>query len=287
MDIIERWANHDEMMQPTFSEYMDDVEMPEAPINIWREKIKSCRFDCWDCNYCESVLESRLKKQKRKEMNPLVDLAIRSIDAAVDNKSNFNPKGYDVLGLSSNKVRHLLNNLCQERGTVYVDAGSYMGSTVFAALYGNSAVKAYAIDDFQDEVVKPKRKDLHKPYEDITNPVDEFIKNAEKWMNTDCSIGFSVKPIQAVEFNPKYPPRVIFYDAANDHDMIPNLEHIHKHADKDYILVVDDANFEGVMDKTKEFTKDKNIIWERTILTETSEDANDFWNGVHLAVIEK
>jgi hypothetical protein len=41
------------------------------------------------------------------------------------------------------------------------------------------------------------------------------------------------------------------------------------------------------MDKTKEFTKDKNIIWERTILTETSEDANDFWNGVHLAVIEK
>ena len=287
MDIIERWGNHDEMMQPTFSEYMDDVEMPEAPINIWREKIKSCRFDCWDCNYCESVLESRLKKQKRKEMNPLVDLAIRSIDAAVDNKSNFNPKGYDVLGLSSNKVRHLLNNLCQERGTVYVDAGSYMGSTVFAALFRNSAVKAYAIDDFQDEVVKPKRKDLHKPYENITNPVDEFIKNAEKWMNTDCSIGFSVKPIQAVEFNPKYPPRVIFYDAANDHDMVPNLEHIHKHADKDYILVVDDANFEGVMDKTKEFTKDKNIIWERTILTETSEDASDFWNGIYLAVIEK
>ena len=287
MDIIERWANHDEMMQPTFSEYMDDVDMPEAPINIWREKIKSCRFDCWDCNYCESVLESRLKKQKRKEMNPLVDLAIRSIDAAVDNKSNFDPKGYDVLGLSSNKVRHLLNNLCQERGTVYVDAGSYMGSTVFAALYRNSAVKAYAIDDFQDEVVKPKRKDLHKPYADITNPVDEFIKNAEKWMNTDCSIGFSVKPIQAVEFNPQFPPRVIFYDAANDHNMVPNLEHIHKYADKDYILVVDDANFEGVMDKTKEFTKDKNVIWDRTILTETSEDANDFWNGVYLAVIEK
>ena len=80
---------------------------------------------------------------------------------------------------------------------------------------------------------------------------------------------------------------MIFYDAANDHDMSPNLEHIHKSADKDYILVVDDANFEGVMDKTKEFTKDKNVIWERTILTEKSEDSNDFWNGVHLVVIEK
>ena len=162
-----------------------------------------------------------------------------------------------------------------------------MGSTVFAALMGNSAVKAYAIDDFQDEIIKPKRKDLHKDYADITNPVDEFIKNAEKWMNTDCSIGFSVKPIQAVEFNPQYPPRVVFYDAAVDKDMVPNLEHIHKYADKDYILVVDDANFDGVIDKIKEFTKDKNVIWDRTILTETSEDANDFWNGVYICVIEK
>ena len=287
MDLIERWSDPTtKLMFPHFEEYMEDVDMPDAPINIWREKIKTCRFDCWDCNYCESVLDSRLKKQKRK-MNPLVDHAIRAIDGAVDNNSNFNPKGYNVLGLSSNKVRHLLNNLCNERGTVYVDAGAYMGSTVFAALMGNTAVKAYAIDDFQDEIIKPKRKDLHKDYKDITNPVDEFIQNAEKWMNTDCSIGFSVKPIQAVVFNPEFPPRVVFYDAAVDDDMVPNLEHIHKYAEKDYILVVDDANFEGVIDKTREFTKDKNVIWDRTILTETAEDSNDFWNGVYLCVIEK
>ena len=68
--------------------------------------------------------------------------------------------------------------------------------------------------------------------------------------------------------------------------MVPNLEHIHKYADKDYILVVDDANFDGVIDKIKEFTKDKNVIWDRTIRTETSEDANDFWNGVYICVIE-
>jgi hypothetical protein len=90
-----------------------------------------------------------------------------------------------------------------------------------------------------------------------------------------------------VVFNPEFPPRVVFYDAAVDDDMVPNLEHIHKYADKDYILVVDDANFEGVIDKIREFTEDKNVIWDRTILTETAEDSNDFWNGVYLCVIEK
>ena len=72
MDIIERWDNDDEIMFPEFSKYMVDLDVPDAPINIWRDKIKTCKFDCWDCNYCESVVESKLKKQKREKMNPLV-----------------------------------------------------------------------------------------------------------------------------------------------------------------------------------------------------------------------
>ena len=90
MDIIERWENGDEMMFPDFDKYMQDVDMPDAPINIWRQKIKTCKFDCWDCNYCESVIQSKLKKQNRT-MNPLVERVTRAIDGAVDNNSNFNP----------------------------------------------------------------------------------------------------------------------------------------------------------------------------------------------------
>ena len=149
MDLIERWANHEILMYPEYKKYMEDVDVKEKPIDIWREKIKTCKFNCWDCNYCETVVDSHLKKQKR-EMNHLVDRVIRAIDAAVDNNSNFNPEGYDVLGLSSTKIRHFLNNLCSVRGTVYADVGCYAGSTLFAALMGNEAVKAYAIDDFSD-----------------------------------------------------------------------------------------------------------------------------------------
>ena len=62
MDIVERWAREDELLFPEFDEYMDDLQVKDAPINLWREKIKTCKFDCWDCNYCESVVESHLKK---------------------------------------------------------------------------------------------------------------------------------------------------------------------------------------------------------------------------------
>ena len=285
LDLITRWDEGKDILYPEFDTYLTDVKIKDAPINIWRNKIKSCKFDCWDCNYCESVVESVLKKEKRT-MNPYVDRVIRAIDAATDNNSKFNPEGYDVLGLSSDKVRHLLNNLCSERGTVYVDVGCYMGSTLFAALYKNSAVKAYAIDDYSDGVIKPKKKDLDKKF-DVKNPIDAMVNNADKWMNLDCSVGFVVKPVLQWLPNKEHRPDVIFYDGEVGDNMNANLEHLHEQAKDNYILIIDDANFNGVVDNAKKFQEDKEVVFEKTIRTEIAEDDKSWWNGLHILVIEK
>ena len=285
LDLIRRWDEGKDILYPEFDRYLTDVKIKDAPINIWRNKIKSCRFDCWDCNYCESVVESVLKKEKRT-MNPYVDRVIRAIDAATDNNSRFNPEGYDVLGLSSNKVRHLLNNLCSERGTVYADVVCYMGSTLFAALYKNSAVNAYAIDDYSDGIVKPKKKDLGNKF-DVENPVDEMVKNADKWMNLDTSVGFCVKPVLQWLPNKEYRPDVIFYDGEVGDNMVANLEHLHEQAKDNYILVIDDANFNGVVDNAKKFQEDKEVVFEKTLRTEVAEDDKSWWNGLHILVITK
>ena len=285
LDLIQRWDDRADIMYPEYKMYMKDIKIKDAPINMWRNKIKSCRFDCWSCNYCESVVEFALKKEERT-MNPYVDRVIRAIDAAVDNNSRFNPEGYDVVGLSSNKVRHLLNNLCSERGTVYADVGCYMGSTLFAALYKNSAVKAYAIDDFSDGAIKPKRKDLAKKFE-VENPIDEMVKYADKWMNLDCSVGFAVKPVLQWLPNKEYRPDVIFYDGEVGDNMNKNLEHLHEQAKDTYILVIDDANFNGVVDNAKKFQENKTVLYEKTLRTEIAEDDKSWWNGLHILVIEK
>ena len=286
MDIIAKWDADEELLYNDFDPFFKDLHLKDAPINIWRDKIKTCKFDCWDCNYCESVVESSMKKEKRV-LNPLIDRVIKAIDGAVDNNSNFKPEGYDVLGLSSSKVRHFLNNMCSVPGTVYVDAGCYMGSTLFAALMGNKDVRAYAIDDYSAGVVKPRRKDLHSQFE-VENPIQTFVDNTEKWMSEDNSVGLSVRPIHEVEYNPQFPPNVVFYDADNqDSRMVTNLEKIHSQAADSYVLIVDDANFEGVIETTEKFLKDKTVVFERKLLTKELEDANDWWNGMYIVVVDK
>ena len=162
-----------------------------------------------------------------------------------------------------------------------------MGSTLFAALMGNKDVRAYAIDDFSAGVVKPRRKDLHDQFE-VENPIQTFVDNTEKWMSEDNSVGLSVRPIHEVEYNPEFPPNIVFYDADNqDTRMLVNLEKIHSQAADNYVLIVDDANFEGVIETTEEFLKDKTVVYERKILTKELEDASDWWNGVYIVVVDK
>ena len=69
--------------------------------------------------------------------------------------------------------------------------------------------------------------------------------------------------------------------------MLVNLEKIHSQAADNYVLIVDDANFEGVIETTEEFLKDKTVVYERKILTKELEDASDWWNGVYIVVVDK
>ena len=62
MDLIRRWADKEEYMFPEYKKYEKQLKMKESPLKKWREKIKTCKFDCWDCNYCEAVVEAHMKK---------------------------------------------------------------------------------------------------------------------------------------------------------------------------------------------------------------------------------
>src|SRR5690606_21889116 len=53
----------------------------------------------------------------------------------------------ELVGLSSPKVRHLLNNLVAQSDT-YLEVGSFLGGTLRAALHGNDHVYAAAVDNF-------------------------------------------------------------------------------------------------------------------------------------------
>jgi hypothetical protein len=154
---------------------MDHLKVGERPIDIWRDKIKSCKFDCWDCNYCESVVESHLKKNKEEfKIDSHVDRVINSIDKAIQKTSNFVSDGYPIRGLTSDRVRHFLNNLCSDPSTVYLEMGTLMGSTFFAATMNNN-IRCFGVDDFSDPECKPMMD--HANWAEVGNAFEEFQKN--------------------------------------------------------------------------------------------------------------
>ena len=103
MDIIKRWSSDEELLYPQFDQYIEDTTLEEKPIDIWRNKIKTCKFDCWECNYCDSVVHSRMKKGERT-MDPDIKLVLDSIEKAGRRESNFVEEGYDIPGLSSKSL---------------------------------------------------------------------------------------------------------------------------------------------------------------------------------------
>lgn len=292
MDIIERWSKEESILFPEFNKYIEDVDLEEKPIEIWREKIKTCKFNCWDCNYCESVVDAHLRRQN-KMLHPQVLRAQKAIEDALLHQSNFDETNYDVKGLSSNKVRHLLNNLCKptevspDGQVVYADIGCYVGSTLWAAMMGNN-VKAYAIDDYSQKNIAPARDDI--PWESIEDPISEFQQNAEKYMGDNSVVYITEDVFNISKLNEEYSPEVIFYDA--DHDpnkTYSNLSQFHQFAPNIFTLVVDDCNFDGVVAAVDKWCKDRkfHVLFKKVLRSQEIEDENGWWNGVMVLVLDK
>ncbi len=80
----------------------------------------------------------------------LVEHVKQSIVRAENRNSKLNRAVLQISGMSSPKVRHLLNNLCSLPSTVYLEIGCWQGSTWIASLFGNEASisAATAIDNW-------------------------------------------------------------------------------------------------------------------------------------------
>lgn len=285
MDIISEWKNNSNILYSNFNSYIEDTTLNEKPIDIWRDKIKTCGFDCWKCNYCESVVESRLRKQDRL-LHPYVKHTIDSLDKSAMKKSNFIEDNFDIEGLSSNRVRHFLNNLCSIDNSVYLEIGSHTGSTFIPAVMGNK-VESYAVDSFEEQNISPARDDLK--WNPVKNPKKDLLENIKRY-NINNTIVFNCRATELTHFNFVNEPNILFYDGSHDfEEQYINLNHIIKLMSDTFILVVDDANFKDVIPSIKKTIKDKNLtpLYENQILTPIIEDSTSWWNGLFIGVFKK
>ena len=297
MDLIKRWAHEEEYMFPEYKKYEKQLKMKESPLKKWRAKIKTCKFDCWDCNYCEAVVEAHMKKSELV-MHPQVETCIEAFNNSgkyLSNHRTYDPKDpsayYNVEGLTSPRVRHFLNNLCSQEGAVYLEVGVYAGSTFCAAVQNNDMVAAYANDNWSQPNLQPARDDMDLTLENVT--VDTFVKNLQENITTD-SLDFDIKVLngdssQLCKKDFEQDVNVIFYDGDNDQlKMIEFYTQMLTFTQDVFTLVVDDANVEKNVEVTKQFIEYNGlkVLYERELLND-QEDINMWWNGLYVVVVSK
>lgn len=273
MDIIRRFARGEELLFADFDNYIKETNLIEKPINIWRNKIKNCKFDCWDCNYCDKIYDKK-SNIKHSEL-------VQHTAAAIA-KSGIPTVRVDVKGLTSPRVQTLLNSLARGVST-YMEIGAAMGAT-FCAVLKDNPLQAVAIDSWQQNI-QPANGSKLLP----SNRVETFIENVKKYKG-DSRVDVLNGDLFKVNVEPfENSIQMLFYDGPHDFESTKRaVTHYYPVLTQEAIVVFDDANWEGVVAGAREGINEvgAHVVYEKLILN-SEENANEWWNGLYVMVIRK
>lgn len=265
--IIERYAKNEEILYDDFNNYLEDTNLKDKPINAWRKIIKTCKFDCWDCNFCDKVYESKSGKANNSK-------AITLVNALVSHENN--DYSNKIEGLTSDRVKKLLHELGKD-STMYLEVGSAMGSTAISVLDANIPVTC--IDNWNADI-NPESDAFKLP----TNTKEQFDTNTSSYKNLKV---YNDDMLDVQLDNSGYD--LFFYDGPHDKLLTAKaVEHYSKYWADEAILLFDDANWQGVVEGGKEGLLNTNykIEFEKMILNNT-EDKTKWWNGLYAVVVKK
>jgi predicted O-methyltransferase YrrM len=91
----------------------------------------------------------------------MVKLTQEFITAALElsdnGQSKIGERERELFGISSPRLKALINNICSKEGTNYLELGVYKGSTIISAAYGNATAKLVGVENYSYDEREPKR----------------------------------------------------------------------------------------------------------------------------------
>jgi len=188
---------------------------------------------------------------------------------------------HSIPGLTSKKVQKLLNGICKYAET-YLEVGCYLGATAAAALKDNT-LDAYFVDNWKDQV-QSFNGNIDLP----PNDKNLFIETVKGYKGNNTIQIFDCDMFE-VDLTQLKPIDVFFYDADHNGAVTSKAIQYYSSAFADQcIMIIDDANFEGVIDGVIDgIDKAKlNVSFTRMILNDI-ENAEGWWNGLYILVVNK
>lgn len=150
---------------------------------------------------------------------------------ATRGQSKLTPEILAMEGFSGHMTRHFYNNLCSIPHLTYLEVGSYKGSTLISALYGNQ-VSGFAIDNWSE----------------FNGPKEEFHANVQKYIDTSDVYfrdqdAFTLYTIPDID--------IYLYDGNHSYDSHKKaITHFAPFLKPASIVIVDDWNWSWIREAT-------------------------------------
>ena len=204
----------------------------------------------------------------------------KSFELAEKNISKCSSEILSMEGMSGSRTRHFYNNLLNFKDARYLEIGTWKGSSVCSAMFGNSA-SVTCIDNWAE----------------FNGPKEEFLQNFNKFkgennasfIEQDC---FTVDVSKLPKFN------IYLYDG--DHKEICHykaLTHFIDCMDDKFMFIIDDWNWKNVRDGTQKAIEDLKLkilfyLQYKTTFNDThvmhGSPQQLLWhNGICIFVLEK
>lgn len=197
----------------------------------------------------------------------------QSIGAANQLQSKLTAQILEIEGLTSVKMRHLMNNLGAMPGLDYFHAGVENGALFIATAYENRLNSIMGVDQWS--LVLETARQL------------AVIERCELFLpGQQCKV-FEVNCFQ---MGPKYfkePINLYFYDGEHDEEsQVKALTQFRDYLADTCILLVDDFNWDSVAKGTLRGLREGRyrVLYQATFKDPGREQ---WWNGLYVAVIEK
>ena len=215
-----------------------------------------------------------------------LELAIDNSNKKISQLNKYLLSIHDKCGcMSSHKVRHLLNNVCNFDGCNYLEIGTHEGSTFCSAIYNNN-LTATSIDWWR-KWGKPGQESRNRFFENLSKFIKKETKETYKnirIIDDDC-FQFNFRQLKNVN--------VFFYDGDHSEDsQYKAFSYYHPILNDKFIFIIDDWNDSEVKLGTSLVFKDLKYkvekFWELPgQFGNWTADSDFYWNGIFVGIINK
>lgn len=226
-------------------------------------------------------MDTHIARLSSTSKHRCVEALVQALEGAWRGEGKLDADVLAIPGMSGRKYRQFINLLVSLLPTPrYLEIGSWAGSTLCSAIRGNR-VTATAIDNWSE----------------FGGPSGMFLQNLAAFRGAESRVSFLERDFREIDYASIGRFDVFLFDGPHsEKDQYDGVVMPQPALDDDYVLIVDDWNFQSVRVGTHRAMRDLGlqVAWAteiRTTLDDThpehAREGSDWHNGYLIAAITK